>query len=109
MTILIGLLCEDGVVVGADGSVSFANVSDRTIEQTCKKIDILNDSMIIASTGFVGYGQRFKRVAERYLKQEYKINDSNKYTLDSFHPQETCSFISRFILQDLGSTFVDIK
>lgn len=65
MTILIGLLCSDGVVLGSDSSSTFGSKSLRTIEQQTKKIDIVNDSVIVAGTGQVGLGQRFGYIVKQ--------------------------------------------
>ena len=68
MTILIGILCQDGVVVGSDSSVTFSDGQQRTIEQKCKKVEILCDGRaILAGTGGIGLGQRFSEIVEAYL------------------------------------------
>ena len=68
MTVLIGILCQDGVVVGADSSATFTAGQQRTIEQKCKKVEILCDGRVIfAGTGGIGLGQRFSAIAEDYL------------------------------------------
>ena len=59
MTILIGVLCKDGVVIGADSSATFDAGGIRTIEQPTKKIDIIDGKIIVAGTGQIGLGQRF--------------------------------------------------
>jgi len=66
MTSIVGLLCSDGIVVGADGSATFGSAGGvRTIEQPYSdKVQIINDDMIIATTGQVGLAQRFQAVAE---------------------------------------------
>ena len=66
MTILVGILCNDGVVVGADSAVTFGvGPNCRTIEQTCRKIDVIGDQVIIAGSGQVGLGQRFVEVVRK--------------------------------------------
>ena len=65
MTAVVGILCSDGAVVGTDSSMtSVAAGGFRTIEQPTEKLDILKDRIIIAGTGSVGHGQRFKAVVE---------------------------------------------
>lgn len=59
MTVLIGIRCKEGIVVGADSAATFAAGQMRTIEQPVKKIAILEDRIIIAGTGEIGMGQRF--------------------------------------------------
>ena len=64
MTILVGVLCEDGIIIGADSSSTFGNGQFRTVEQPCKKIVVLNGSVIVAGTGHVGLNQRFCKIVE---------------------------------------------
>jgi 20S proteasome alpha/beta subunit len=59
MTAVVGVLCEDGVVMGTDSSATFTTGTIHTIEQKTKKIDIVGSSVIIAGTGQIGLGQRF--------------------------------------------------
>ena len=69
MTILIGVLCQDGVVIGADSSATFgAGPQFKTIEQKCKKIEIIEEKVIVAGTGQVGLGQRFNYVVQEFWK-----------------------------------------
>jgi 20S proteasome alpha/beta subunit len=59
MTILIGIKCKDGIIIGSDSSATFSSGQIRTIEQSTKKIEIIDDKIIIAGTGQIGLGQRF--------------------------------------------------
>jgi len=68
MTIIIGLLCQDGVVIGSDSSATFASGNTRTIEQQIKKVCIIDEHLIVAGTGQVGLGQRFQAVVENYWR-----------------------------------------
>lgn len=72
MTVIVGLLCEDGVVIGTDSSMTFsAGPSFRTIEQSTKKIFVMGDDLIYAGTGQVGLGQRFNAVLAK-IKGDFK-------------------------------------
>ena len=62
MTAIVGMLCSDGVVIGADSSSTFSTGRERTIEQPSEKISIIDDRIIIAGTGQLGLGQRFAEV-----------------------------------------------
>ncbi len=66
MTIIIGIRCPDGVVIGADSSGTEVAGQIRTIEQTVNKIDIIQGQIVLAGTGPVGLGQRFGQVVERF-------------------------------------------
>ena len=60
MTLIIGIKCSNGVVVGADGAATFSTVmGDPTILQPINKVKIVNNTMILAVTGSIGLGQRF--------------------------------------------------
>src|SRR3972149_7629624 len=78
MTILIGVLCKNGVVVGADSSATFGDERLRTIEQPIKKIDIIDGKIIIAGTGQVGLGQRFSHQIEKaWNEKKFKGHHSD--------------------------------
>jgi 20S proteasome alpha/beta subunit len=72
MTVLVGIRCKDGVVVGADSSATFVDGSQiRTIEQpTEKKISIVGDQIIVAGTGYVGHQQRFDAVVSQLYEKK---------------------------------------
>lgn len=67
MTLIVGVRCQDGVVIGADTISTY--ISPRgapTIEQEVEsKIDILDDALIIATAGSVGTSQLIKARLER--------------------------------------------
>lgn len=62
MTVIVGILCKDGVVVGTDSAATFHAGQMRTIEQATKKLEIVADRVIVATTGAGGLGQRFTAV-----------------------------------------------
>jgi 20S proteasome alpha/beta subunit len=68
MTIIVGVLCKDGVVVGADSAATFAAGQVRTIEQRTKKMEIVSEHVIVAGSGEVGLTQRFTAVVEAAWK-----------------------------------------
>jgi 20S proteasome alpha/beta subunit len=53
MTILIGVLCEDGIVIGADSSATFTHGPAKTIEQPTKKVATIGEDLVFAGTGSV--------------------------------------------------------
>ena len=67
MTAVVGILCSDGVVVGTDSSMTMASGTFRTIEQPTEKLDVVDNRAIIAGTGSVGHGQRFRNVIENCI------------------------------------------
>ncbi len=65
MTVLVGVLCSDGVVIGSDSSTTFSAGSMPTIEQKDnKKTFVIRDSIVFAGTGQVGLCQRFRQVLD---------------------------------------------
>lgn len=79
MTLIVGILCEDGVVIGSDSAVTFALTGQsgqgRTIEQSSKqKIHIVEGHIIVAGTGQHGLGQRFLDI----IKQRWKDREFTK-------------------------------
>lgn len=69
MTVLVGILCSDGVVVASDSAATFGTGQMATIgQQSIRKVYKLNPSMIFASTGAVGVGQLISDVFERGYK-----------------------------------------
>lgn len=68
MTVIIGILCEDGVVVGSDSSATYGpNPAIKTIEGEALKIEILGADVITAITGQGGLAQRFNEELDRLL------------------------------------------
>jgi len=65
LTSIVGVYCEDGVVIGTDSSTTFGDGITPTIEQPSEKLKIIGDRIIIAGTGQVGLGQRFISVVQK--------------------------------------------
>lgn len=62
MTVVVGLLCRDGVVVGTDSAATFTAGVYRTIEQPTRKISLIDGQVIMAATGSGGLTQRFEQI-----------------------------------------------
>ena len=72
MTVLVGIKCKDGIVIGSDSSVTFGAGGGNTIEQTARKIEIIENSIICAGTGQLGLGQRFcHQLGEAYRSKKF--------------------------------------
>ncbi len=69
MTVLVGILCKDSVVVGTDSSATFGAQHHPTVEQQTKKLFIINDEVIVATTGAVGLSQRFCHVVKTLCEE----------------------------------------
>ena len=61
MTLIVGIWCEDGVVIGSDSAITFGPDPNRpTITQHLdRKIEVIDGRVIVAGTGAIGSGQRF--------------------------------------------------
>jgi hypothetical protein len=99
MTILVGIRCKDGIVVGTDSAATFsAGPQLRTIEQPgVKKIAIVADRVIVASTGEVGLGQRFGQVVHNAHEQRLFMKD----------PIEVGRQLAALAVNDFASTKAD--
>ncbi len=82
MTILVGLYCDDGVVIAADSVATSAHGRTPTISGLAtSKIEIVKDQVIIATTGAVGLGQRFRfLVGKAYEDKKFQENAHNVST-----------------------------
>jgi len=67
MTVIVGVLCNDGVVIGSDSSATFGDSSHQTVEQQTRKIEIVGD-IIVAGTGSVGLQQRFIGIVDKHKR-----------------------------------------
>ena len=60
MTLIVGIKCSDGVVLGADGAATYGVMGQPTIRQAAPhKLSILHDCVVVGVSGPVGLGQRF--------------------------------------------------
>jgi 20S proteasome alpha/beta subunit len=69
MTVLVGILCSDGVVIGSDSAATYGpSVQLKTIEHFgAVKVEVFNDSVITACTGSVGLAQRANFVVSELI------------------------------------------
>ena len=69
MTVIIGILCEDGVVIGSDSSATYGQSPlVKTIEYEALKVEVLAGTVITAMTGAIGLGQRFNEQARAFFE-----------------------------------------
>lgn len=70
MTVIIGISCSDGVVIGSDSAMAAGRSGSYTIEWSdsgALKIEIIEPNTITAVTGAFGLGQRFNDQLKRTL------------------------------------------
>jgi 20S proteasome alpha/beta subunit len=98
MTAIVGVLCNDGVVIGADSSTTFVAGQMHTIEQATEKIHIVSDDVILAGTGYVGHGQRFAQIVKDAVK-------NGKFKGDSL---TAAKHLTKTGIEDLASTHAQL-
>ncbi|HEV3448322.1 MAG TPA: hypothetical protein VG099_27040, partial [Gemmataceae bacterium] len=68
MTLIIGIKCSNGVVLGADGAATLGSMGQPTVRQPVKKLTVLEDKVIVGVSGWVGLGQRIQSEIEGLWK-----------------------------------------
>ncbi|MEX0881580.1 MAG: hypothetical protein WDZ34_01760 [Candidatus Saccharimonadales bacterium] len=71
MTLIVGVLCSDGAVVGSDGAATLGQPGNPTVRQEVRKLDVLNDKIIVGVSGPVGLGQKIKYT----INEQWSNND----------------------------------
>lgn len=105
MTIIVGVLCKDGVVIGADSAATFATASGqiRTIEQPTKKVYLLcDDHVILAGTGQIGMGQRFASIVEGFWAKKIFAKPENT-------PTHLGSMLAEVTTKNFQATSANVK
>jgi hypothetical protein len=60
MTLIIGVKCSDGGVIGADGAATFGNtLGQRTVIQPVTKLQVIQDKIVMGVSGPVGLSQLY--------------------------------------------------
>lgn len=96
MTVLVGILCTDGVVVASDSAATFGTGQMQTIgQQSTRKVHNLASSMIYAGTGAVGIAQ----ILVDTLSQHYSSMGTFKNVK---RPDEMMGRLSQAILQTVA-------
>lgn len=71
MTLIVGIKCTDGVVLGADGAATYGSLGQPTIRQPVEhKLQIRKDCIVVGVSGPVGLGQRFAFEVEQLYEQK---------------------------------------
>jgi 20S proteasome alpha/beta subunit len=97
MTVLVGVLCQDGVVVGSDASMTFlAGGEFRTVEQPAEKTFVVAPDVLLAGTGSVGLMQRFQAVVTTLRAKTAEWGPRAHI--------ETAKVISRAMIEDFAFT-----
>lgn len=101
MTVLVGVACQDGVVIGTDSMVTFGPApGDTTMTQTGQtKIEIIGGRVIVAHTGSIGFAQRATAQIRRMWEQ-------NEFTGT---PLEISTLISHRVNADFQRTITNFQ
>jgi 20S proteasome alpha/beta subunit len=94
MTVLVGVRCTDGVVVGADSAATSAAGNMHLLKLAADKIVLVGGRVIVAGTGQIGLGQRFAEVVKQAHDQKVFQNST----------VEVAKVLSAGATKDFGST-----
>jgi hypothetical protein len=108
MTVIVGVKCTDGIVIGADSAATSSNgVIPLMQVESNDKIRIFGSNVIVACTGSIGYAQRLYdhvdsavkgKVFTNLTKRECTTNITKRFMTDlanscvQMHPQHGLGF-----------------
>jgi 20S proteasome alpha/beta subunit len=98
VTVLVGVRCRDGVVIGSDSAATSSGGGPGIIEQPTRKIDIVDNALILAGTGALGLGQRFCAQLETLHRA------SGEKTYRERAPVEVGKMMAAHAVNDFAST-----
>lgn len=76
MTLIVGILCSDGVAVAADGAATLGSPGTPTVRQEVRKLDVLHGKIIVGVSGPVGLGQKLKdKIGKQWSANEFRTLD----------------------------------
>ena len=82
MTLIIGILCDQGVVMAADSAATLVSVDGTsTIQQPVHKLRVFDNRVILGVSGPIGLGQFLG-----YEIQQYCNVNGNKFKKSSTGP-----------------------
>jgi len=103
VTLIIGILCKDGVVMASDSAATLGAGNVYTIgQQSLRKVFRLNDHVLYSATGAVGMSQL---IADK-IKKIWTGNDFSRVTPDFAMNQIGCEIVNTVgpFLQSAGWT-----
>jgi hypothetical protein len=65
LTVLVGVRCSDGVVIGTDSAATSSAGQIPLLRLSTDKIAIVDGRVIVAGTGQIGLGQRFTEIIRK--------------------------------------------
>lgn len=102
MTVLVGVRCSDGVVIGADSvATSSIGASVHLMQvQSNSKIRIFDEKVIVAATGAVGFSQRLDSHVQEAIA-------GNVFSMPK--RRECVTNISRRLITDFQNSVVQVQ
>jgi 20S proteasome alpha/beta subunit len=78
VTLLVGVLCSNGVVIAADRQATHGAMGQQTVGQSVTKVQVLNGEALYATSGHKGLGQQLCAIVEskqpEFKNQRYDAN-----------------------------------
>ncbi len=72
MTLIVGIKCADGIVLGSDGAATLGSLGQSTVRQAIEKIEVISNAALIGVSGPVGLAQYFiHELQEAWEKKEF--------------------------------------
>lgn len=73
MTLILGIKCSDGIVLGADGAATFGSLGQSTIRQPVRKLTVLAGCVVAGVSGPIGMSQRIcGEIENLWIAQAFK-------------------------------------
>ncbi len=67
MTVIVGIKCSNGIVMGSDGAATLGSIGSQTVRQPVSKLQIVRKGAILGVSGPVGLGQLFYDSLDKVL------------------------------------------
>jgi len=79
MTVLVGVRCRDGIVIGSDSAVTYSPIADPNFftaeAPNARKVYVVHNEIVVATTGEVGLGQRLVQLLNEALRDQNQRNN----------------------------------
>ena len=97
MTLIVGIKCKDGIVMGSDGAATLGTMGQTTIVQPVRKLETISNAIVLGVSGPIGIGQTFKGVIKK-LWEEDKFHGKKE-------PYEAMEILSKSLWEHLKPEF----
>jgi 20S proteasome alpha/beta subunit len=103
MTLIVGIKCEKGIVLGADGAATYGVLGTPTIRQPVKKkLRCMGTQVVVGVSGSVGLGQRIAGEVEAIQKFGIPGDEKNRKQLHQCKPHEVMGFLRHALWNIVG-------